>query len=56
MVTILRNIIEMDKDLDVLLSSYDMHTAIISNLNSMFVKILGYECNLYSKSVTSEDI
>ena len=34
MVTILKNIIEMDKDLDVLLSSYDMHTAIISNLNS----------------------
>ena len=56
MVTILKNIVEIDKDLDVLLSSYDMYTAIISNLNSIFVKILGYECNLYAKSITSEDI
>ena len=56
MVTILKNIIEIDKALDVILSSYDMHTAIISNLNSMFVKILGYQCSLYTKSIASEDI
>lgn len=56
MVTILKNLVQIDKDLDALLGSYDMYTAIISNINSLFVKILGYECNLYSKSITSEDI